>query len=327
MPLVGLPLSRDLVRVSAGVPFEASDQAPTLRLLLVEDSPSMSQTLKDVLGDDARQRYRITHVTRLSDALAAIALETYDIALLDLGLPDAQGFKAPRSIHHAAPELPIVVITGTNDEQVAEQSACAGIQDYLLKQELTPSVLMRTIRYAIERNRLLCELKSQAFQDDLTGLYNRRGFFTIAEQQLKMAGRLMKLAQLFYIDIDGMKLCNDTLGHDGGDRLLLGVSRVLQRTFRESDVLGRLGGDEFAVLAIDAADENMEHPMARLESMVNEQNRLEPESFKIKLSVGRATALPMSSRTLEELVCEADQMMYGQKRRKRGGAGAGRRDV
>ncbi|MEO6324884.1 MAG: diguanylate cyclase [Thermoanaerobaculia bacterium] len=292
-------------------------EVPTLKLLLVEDSPSMSETLTDVLGEDPRQHYAITHVTRLSDAMTAIEQGVYEICLLDLGLPDAQGFKAPRTIHLAAPELPIVVITGTDDEQVAEESAAAGIQDFLLKQELTPSVLRRTIRYARERNRLLCELKSQAFKDDLTGLYNRRGFFTIAEQQVKMAGRVMKLAQLFYVDVDGMKVCNDTLGHAAGDRLLVHVAGVLEDTFRDSDVIGRLGGDEFAILAIDAGDENMDSPLARLESAMNARNLLRPECFGIALSVGLATALPNESRSLEELVREADQMMYAQKRVKR----------
>ncbi len=108
------------------------------------------------------------------------------------------------------------------------------------------------------------EIQALAISDPLTGLYNRRGFIALAEQQLKLADRTRRGALLFFADLDGMKWINDTLGHEEGDRALVDIASILKETFRLSDIIARIGGDEFAVLVIDTTAVTPEILTARL---------------------------------------------------------------
>jgi diguanylate cyclase (GGDEF)-like protein len=105
-----------------------------------------------------------------------------------------------------------------------------------------------------ERKRMEAEIREMSLRDLLTGLYNRRGFITLAEQQLKAANRAHRPLQLTFADCDRLKWINDTLGHKEGDKALIDTAQILRQTFRESDIIARLGGDEFAILSIDTAD-------------------------------------------------------------------------
>ncbi|MBE0557658.1 MAG: diguanylate cyclase, partial [Proteobacteria bacterium] len=107
-----------------------------------------------------------------------------------------------------------------------------------------------------ERRRMEEEIREMSLRDPLTELYNRRGFITLAEQQLRAANRANRRMLLAFIDVDDLKQINDKLGHEEGDKALIDTARIIRRTFRDSDIIARLGGDEFAVLAIDAAELN-----------------------------------------------------------------------
>lgn len=286
----------------------------------MEDDPVLAEALRQALELSRQFRFEVRHVTRLAEALEAVSADSYDVVILDLTLPDAEGLDAPLALRTAAVDVPIVVLTGVDDDRLAEANVRAGIQDHLLKSEISSPLLVRSIRYAIERNRLVKSLKELSLKDDLTDLYNRRGFFTMAEQQLKVAERLEKPVLLFYLDVDGMKSCNDLHGHARGDGLLLKVARVLKLTFRESDVLARMGGDEFAVLTLDAANETAEHPIARLHRNLELENASDAASCEASFSVGFAMGNPANGLDLDELVRKADEMMYVEKRgRKRDG--------
>ena len=95
--------------------------------------------------------------------------------------------------------------------------------------------------------------------DELTGLYNRRGFFNVAEQQIRLAFRMKKELLLFFIDLDHFKKINDEYGHRAGDQALVDLTGILKATFRDSDILGRVGGDEFVVMAFEAQQEIIEN--------------------------------------------------------------------
>lgn len=160
------------------------------------------------------------------------------------------------------------------------------------------------------------KLHALSIIDDLTGVHNRRGFFTLSEQQLKVAERSEKHTLLLFADLDRMKDINDTLGHHEGDRALIQVSQVLKETFRESDIIGRIGGDEFAVLVIDALEETQETVMQRLHNALEARNRLEGRTYSISLSVGIAHYDPDNPSSLDELMTKADTLMYEDKRKK-----------
>jgi diguanylate cyclase (GGDEF)-like protein/PAS domain S-box-containing protein len=167
-----------------------------------------------------------------------------------------------------------------------------------------------------DRKRLEEEMREMSFRDQLTELYNRRGFTTLTEQQLKAANRAKRPMRLTFIDCDGLKWINDTLGHEEGDKVLVDTANVLRQTFRESDIIARLGGDEFAVLSIDATDMNSETFSKRLQQSIDEYNEKESRPYKLAMSWGTAIYDPESPMSLDKLMSSADELMYAQKKSK-----------
>jgi diguanylate cyclase (GGDEF)-like protein/PAS domain S-box-containing protein len=167
-----------------------------------------------------------------------------------------------------------------------------------------------------ERKRLEEEIREMSLRDLLTELYNRRGFITLAEQQLKAANRAQRPLQLAFIDCDRLKWINDNLGHEEGDKVLIDTANILRQTFRESDIIARLGGDEFAILVIDITDLNPEAFAKRLQHNIDACNAKEYRQYKLSLSWGAAIYNPESPTSLDQLISAADKLMYDQKKTK-----------
>ncbi len=167
-----------------------------------------------------------------------------------------------------------------------------------------------------ERKKMEEQLLAMSVVDELTGLYNRRGFFALAGQQMKIAERAGKKMMLFFADLDKMKEINDTLGHQEGDKALVEIAAVLKHTFRESDIMSRIGGDEFAVLAIDTNGRTGGMLIERLNSCLDEYNRIKDRNYLLSLSIGMAHYDPENPSTLDELMSRADTLMYQDKRSK-----------
>lgn len=167
--------------------------------------------------------------------------------------------------------------------------------------------------------RMEYEFRKLSLTDELTGLYNRRGFLTLAIQQLKMANRFNGEVCLFYMDLDDLKLINDRFGHKEGDVALIEISNVLKRTFRESDIIARIGGDEFAVLAIGTTD-SCEEIVSRLETNLKVANTLVERGYALSLSIGTSHCNPQNPISIEELLIQADKAMYEKKRLKHKGS-------
>ena len=177
-------------------------------------------------------------------------------------------------------------------------------------------VIQCNIRDITERKRLEEKLQSMSLIDDLTGLYNRRGFFALSQQQLKIVERTKQKVLLFFADLDNMKQINDTSGHQEGDTALVDIAAVLKETFRKSDIISRVGGDEFAVLAIDTTDETEDVLTNRLRSALEACNQLRTGRHTLSLSTGAAQFDPENPSSLDELMTRADRLMYEQKRTK-----------
>jgi two-component system, cell cycle response regulator len=240
------------------------------------------------------------------------------VALVDLSLPDCEGLNVVSILRAHAPDLPIVVFTAMGDEQAGIAALAAGAQDYLIKGQTDSTVLVRALRYAIERKRLELALQRMALQDELTGLFNRRGFFHRAMYRLRDARREGKGAVLLIGDMDGLKQVNDTLGHLEGDRALVEIARTLRETFREEDVIARMGGDEFAVLAITKSDRVADVVRAVLGRLRARLATLTlPTGYPLSMSVGLAAAEAVSDVNLDALIKQADRSLYEQKRASR----------
>ena len=222
-----------------------------MRLLLVEDNLSDAQFLEASLKRSRAIGIKMTHVSTLKDAVDALKAQAYDCLLLDMGLPDGNGIECVEIMQEANSDIPIVVLSGQDDEEFAVSILNKGVQDYLVKWEGKGRTILRAIRYAIERKRTDQRLNYLAQYDNLTGIPNREFFTDQLDRAIARARRAGRKLALFYVDLDQFKIINDTQGHEAGDNLLKAAVERLQEVIRSGDVLARLGGDEFAIVVED----------------------------------------------------------------------------
>jgi diguanylate cyclase (GGDEF)-like protein/PAS domain S-box-containing protein len=181
-----------------------------------------------------------------------------------------------------------------------------------------PIRMVLIARDITDRKRMQEELLSLSLTDHLTGLHNRRGFLSLAEQQFKVSIRRKTGMLLFFADLDGLKWINDTLGHEEGDKALIEAATVLKETFRASDIIARLGGDEYAALTVDISKVNYKVFTDRLQSLIDIRNNHGNWRYKLSISVGCSRYDPENPCSIEELMASADNLMYEQKQNKKG---------
>ena len=174
------------------------------------------------------------------------------------------------------------------------------------------------LREVTERHQMVETIRTLSLTDGLTGLLNRRGFTTLAEQQLRTSVRTRNRAWLLFADLDGLKEINDRLGHEAGDRALREIAQLLRiGTFREADLVARFGGDEFAILATEISPTGGDRLVKRVEDAVRKANETPGRAFALSLSAGVALFDPDRPRTLDDLIGEADRHMYEAKHAQR----------
>jgi diguanylate cyclase (GGDEF)-like protein/PAS domain S-box-containing protein len=168
-----------------------------------------------------------------------------------------------------------------------------------------------------ERKRAEAALQSLSLVDELTGLYNRRGFLAVTEQHLASIRRNDRVPVILYADLDGLKEINDSLGHHEGDRALATAAEIFKEAFRNTDIVARLGGDEFVVLAALDPEEEAESLTRRLQDRFRASNQRGSRAYDLSISVGLAHFDDEESHSIEDLMARADRAMYQDKRRKR----------
>ncbi len=169
---------------------------------------------------------------------------------------------------------------------------------------------------ARERKQMIKKLENLSITDELTGIFNRRGFRMFAQQHLSLAARKSGPTFLLYIDLDDLKRINDIFGHHVGDQALIRLATILKGSFRSSDIKGRMGGDEFAIFPIDAGPGGIDVVLSRLRTNIDEANKAPDAVFKLGVSVGVAAFDPAHPSAVDELLVRADAMMYEEKRKK-----------
>ena len=190
------------------------------------------------------------------------------------------------------------------------QSPNTGVEDLFKFREL----LLEVAHSVFLRWKVLHQLRTMALTDELTGLYNRRGFLLLGTHNVRLALRSQQPLLLFFADVDGLKAINDQCGHVHGDALLVGCGEVLKMTFRESDIVARIGGDEFAILAQGGTGESCDAVLRRLESAIAFMNSDVLAPYQLSLSVGAARLDPQNPVSLSELLSIADREMLCRKR-------------
>jgi diguanylate cyclase (GGDEF)-like protein len=288
-----------------------------INVLIAENNPDNSLFWEKLIAEIHDTDIEFVHIENLSDILKYLEKESPDVILLDLSEPKGGGFEVFLLVYNKTPVIPIIVVTGTLNQKLALQTALEGAQDSLVKSDLNGYLLSRSMRYAIGRQKHLKQERAVSVIDELTGLYNRRGFLIHADEQIKTSDQSKIPLLLVYADMDGLKTINDTLGHYSGDLALMETAHVLREAFRETDLLGRLGGDEFVALLACEGDITEASLMKRFQDSVDEHNSYHERTFKLSASIGIARYDPLAPLSSENLLSKADAAMYQQKNHKK----------
>ncbi|HEX7124549.1 MAG TPA: diguanylate cyclase [Thermodesulfobacteriota bacterium] len=292
-----------------------------MRLLLVGPAPDDAPRLEAGLTRVSPAPVEVRRVGSLADAARRLAEGRVDAMMIDAARAEGRDLEALRRTCRDWPDLPVIVLTAAGDDAFGLKAIEAGAQDALPKPDTTPTLLARAVAYAVERQRLLGKIRTLALVDELTGLYNRRGFLTLAGHELRVAARQRRRVWVLFADLDGMKWINDSLGHAAGDRALIEAAAVLKATFRESDTIARLGGDEFAVFAVSSGRRAARNrPAERLRRALAERRPHPGRPFPLAMSIGVVERVPDTTTTIDRLLAIADERMYRDKRAR----GAGR---
>jgi len=266
-----------------------------MKILLVEDNSDDAEFLRACLAHYNRSA-TLTRAGLISDAVTALEKERFDVVLLDLNLPDGRGVECVERVREADDLIPIVVLSGQGDEDFAVEILNRGVQDYLVKWEGDGRIILRAIRYAIERKRAEVKLNYLARLDWLTTLPNRYYVRDKLAHVAKRASRRRGTMSLLLLDLDGFKAVNDTLGHAAGDGLLRVVAERLKAGVADGDLVARLGGDEFAVLLEDVDSPREVEALARkINGLFQEPFQVDGRQIPITASIGITVCPPDSS--------------------------------
>jgi two-component system, cell cycle response regulator len=301
---------------------ESSLESAPISILLVEDEGVIARDLEDTL---TRLGYRVSGIASEGTEAIEMARELHpQLVVMDVSLRgEVDGIEAACAIQEEAP-VPVIFLTGHSDTETLQRAVMTGPLGYLIKpfQEVdlrcAIEVAIHKHRSDIDRRRREEHLRHAAENlsliDELTQLKNRRGFFELGEQALKIARREQHTMALFFMDLNGLKHINDTLGHMTGDEALRDTAEVLRRTFRGSDLVARLGGDEFVALAHLHSELDVETLCARLREHLREYNESRARPYQVDLSIGVTLVDDPADQNLEEFIARADEAMYEEKR-------------
>lgn len=261
------------------------------------------------------------------------------LAILDWVMPGMDGVEICRRLRsdEYRSSIYLILLTSLNRKEDLIQGLEAGADDYLTKpfdrHELRVRVQagarivelqsnlrqrVRELEDAIEERKVAEKaLRNLSLTDHLTGLYNHRGFYNLAEHHTRTARRSKTSSLLIYADMDGLKKINDTMGHHAGSQAIAAVAEVLRSTFRDDDIVARLGGDEFAILAPNVSPEESKRILERLRNNLQAYNDQGPLEFPLSLSIGAVEIDYRSGLSIEEHMARADEEMYKEKRQER----------
>ena len=292
-------------RLSAG-----GTRAGALRVLLLEPDSAAAMSLANLLQVASGKPITIEHASTLEAGLALLHEHAPDAVITELDLPDSSGNATLAQLVAADPHLPIVVLADSDDDRFALELLKHGAQDYLIKGRSDAALVLKTLRYAIERKESDQHLTFLSHYDRLTGLANRELFRDRLHQAMTRADRSKQLIALMFIDLDRFKAVNDTLGHLAGDELLIEVAERLKGAVRRSDTISRLGGDEFTVILEGlSATADAEAVCRKILKALARPVLIQNHEIYVTGSIG-VTFFPLDDTDLNGLLRNADAAMY-----------------
>jgi len=259
----------------------------------------------------------VVHKSSLAETVEALESEDFDAILLDLNLPDSSGLGTLERVAEVADEIPVIVLTATESEAIGVRAVQMGAQDFLVKGHFTEMALHRSLLYSMERHRLQRTIRKLAVMDELTGLYNRRGFNSLYREILQAGMQPDARGFLCYFDLDYFKQINDDHGHQTGDQALAEFAAGMRTAFRRDHLLARFGGDEFVALGIEHGDVHADAIVESLAQMISQREQVTERNFEIEFSAGIAYFGLKQRETIEGLIEKADGALFQNKQQRK----------
>lgn len=289
--------------------------SPSSKILIIEDDRLQFRVTERLLANAHMARFEADWAQTFEDGLRMLISGDYAACLLDFQLGERDGLALLKEARRANCDTPVIFLTADSSEIVDEAAMEAGASDYLVKGEITPRVLERSIRYSLKLGDAMRELKRLATRDALTGLLNRRAFDGLLAGEADRARRLGRPLALVILDLDHFKQVNDTRGHAAGDAVLASVARVLETQVRSIDRVARVGGEEFAVLLMETDGVSAAAVAGRIVETVRRVPVVLGTGEKLAITVSAGVAvLPMHASEDAALLAAADQALYIAKR-------------
>ncbi|MFG0255461.1 MAG: diguanylate cyclase [Rhodopirellula sp. JB053] len=279
------------------------------RVLLIEDDPMDASIIQRSFQKQDKAMISVDHVSNMGSAIDQLQANSYDVALVDINLPDARGAESFEQLRALDSCLPIIVLTGHDDDELAIHAIQCGAQDYVAKGHFTTASLVRVIRFAIERQRMVLGYLAEADNDPLTGLSNRRNLqrrYTHFLAETQAIGQALFVA---LIDLDRFKEVNDRYGHCVGDVVLQRSARVLVENASDSSSIVRFGGEEFSVMmkgdSFAEAREQIQTVLKRLEEMT-----MQIGDYEIRVTASAGLVKAGNNENWEDVFSRCDEMLY-----------------
>jgi diguanylate cyclase (GGDEF)-like protein len=284
------------------------------RVLVIDDDRLQFRLVQQHFKNFQRGSYEVDWSETYEDGLARLLGGSYDVCLLDYRLGNRDGLQLIREAAEAGSRTPIVFLTAESSDNVDIQAMEAGALDYLVKGEISPRALERSLRYALKLGETLDALRRLATRDELTGLLNRREYDRVLAEEEDRAERFGNSLALVIIDLDRFKSINDMHGHPAGDAVLRESARRIAGVIRTVDRAARIGGEEFALILVQTDRASaMEVARRAIDAVSREPIRVgEGHSLSVTASAGVAE-LPSDARVAGQLIAAADRALYAAK--------------
>ena len=280
-----------------------------ISVLIIDDDIADIRLIEVLLSKATHCQFTVHSTADANEALFHLSADKHDVYLVDYFLGETNGLDLIREARRLECETPIIVITGAESEEIDECVMNAGAADYLPKDELSTSLLERTIRHALERYRYIQQLEFLANRDPLTNLANRTMFEEQLEQHIALSQRRNLQFAILLLDLDRFKDVNDTLGHSVGDALLCLVANRLKNIMRKEDVIARIGGDEFAILLSMDEMIDLGAICEKILYVLKQPSPINERELVISTSIG-VSLYPQNGKTTMSLMVNADMALY-----------------
>lgn len=288
------------------------------KVLLVDDDEEDYIIVSSLLARVTDERFELDWVQDFDSARTSILSQSYDAYLVDYLLGPDCGLDLLELARKEDLKRPMIVLTNHDNHELDKRAIGMGAADYLPKRELTPALLERSVRHAIERTQLMERLYYQATHDELTGLYNRKYILENLQNAISSARRHGFPLCFCLCDIDFFKEINDSYGHTTGDHVLARFGEILFNSLRVEDIAGRYGGDEFCVIFPHISPHEARICTERIRTAVASEvfKSGSGMSFNISGSFG-ISFLEGAEVSPKELITAADKALYLAKERGR----------